>query len=297
MKIRTLKRHFKESGKSLVRNGWMTFASVSAVTVTLLLVGVFLAILLNINHVAGQIEKDVHIRAFIEQTEKKENYAAYEKELEEIQKVESVKFQSKEEGLKNLIEDLGDEGKVFSGLQKENPLPDTFVIETKKPQDTALVAKQIEKYPFVYKVEYGKGTVEKLFEVTGAARNVGIALVIGLIFTAMFLIANTIKLTIVSRRREIEIMKLVGATNGFIRWPFFIEGFALGVMGAALPIIVLIVGYQFIYDSVSQKLGTVFIDLLPVYPLIPQLALLLVAIGGTIGIWGSVTSVRKFLRV
>jgi cell division transport system permease protein len=253
--------------------------------------------LLNINHVAGQIEKDVHIRAFIEQTEKKENYAAYEKELEEIGKVKSVKFQSKEEGLKNLINDLGDEGKVFSGLQKENPLPDTFVIETKKPQDTALVAKQIEKYPFVYKVEYGKGTVEKLFEVTGAARNVGIALVIGLIFTAMFLIANTIKLTIVSRRREIEIMKLVGATNGFIRWPFFIEGFALGVMGAALPIIVLIVGYQFIYDSVSQKLGTVFIDLLPVYPLIPQLALLLVAIGGTIGIWGSVTSVRKFLRV
>jgi cell division transport system permease protein len=297
MKIRTLGRHFKEAFKSMGRNGWMSFASISAVTVTLLLVSVFLAILLNINYIAKQIEDDVQIRAYIERTEKPEKYDAYQKQLEKINKVKTVKYQSKEEGLDELIESLGDEGKVFSSLKNENPLPDTFIIITDKPQDTSEVAKQVDKFAFVNKVEYGQGTVEKLFQVTDAARNVGIILVLGLVFTAMFLISNTIKLTIVTRRREIEIMKLVGATNGFIRWPFFIEGFSLGVFGAILPIIVIAVGYQAIFNIVNQKLDTVFIEMLPVTPLIPQLSFLMLLIGGVIGVWGSLTSVRKFLKI
>jgi cell division transport system permease protein len=297
MKIRTLKRHFIEAFKSMGRNGWMSFASISAVTVTLLLVSVFLAILLNINYIATQIEDDVQIRAYIERTEKPENYKAYEKQIESIDKVKSVEFQSKEKGLDELIKSLGDEGKVFSSLKKENPLKDAFIVQTDNPQQTGEVAKEVEKLKFVNKVEYGQGTVEKLFKVTDTARNVGIFLVLGLVFTAMFLISNTIKLTIVSRRREIEIMKLVGATNGFIRWPFFIEGFALGVSGAILPIIVIAVGYQAIFDIVNQKLGTVFIELLPVSPLIPQLSILMLLIGGVIGVWGSLTSVRKFLKI
>jgi cell division transport system permease protein len=297
MKIRTLTRHFKEAFKSMGRNGWMSFASISAVTVTLLLVSVFLTILLNINHIANQIEDDVQIRAYIERTEKPEKYAEFEKKLNRIDKVKTVEYQSKEDGLDKLIESLGDEGKVFSSLKDENPLPDTFIIFTDKPQDTAEVAKEVEKFDFVNKVEYGKGTVEKLFKVTDAARNVGIILVLGLVFTAMFLISNTIKLTIVTRRREIEIMKLVGATNGFIRWPFFIEGFSLGVFGAFLPIVVIAVGYQAIYNIVNQKLDTVFIELLPITPLIPQLSILMLLIGGVIGVWGSLTSVRKFLKI
>ncbi|MCM3720060.1 permease-like cell division protein FtsX [Fictibacillus phosphorivorans] len=297
MKIRTLKRHLVEAFKSMGRNGWMSFASISAVTVTLLLVSVFVAILLNINYIASQIEDDVQIRAYIERTEKSENYDTYQKQLENLDKVKTVKYQSKEQGLDELIESLGDEGKAFSSLKDENPLRDAFIIYTEEPQDTAQVAKEVDKLKFVNKVEYGQGTVEKLFKVTDAARNVGIVLVLGLVFTAMFLISNTIKLTIVTRRREIEIMKLVGATNGFIRWPFFIEGFALGVMGAILPIIVIAVGYQAIFDIVNQKLGTVFIELLPVTPLIPQLSLLMLLIGGVIGVWGSLTSVRKFLKI
>jgi cell division transport system permease protein len=297
MKIRTFKRHGVEAFKSMGRNGWMSFASISAVTVTLLLVSVFLAILLNINYIATQIEDDVQIRAYIERTEKPENYEAYKHQLESIDKVKTVEFQSKEKGLDELIKSLGDEGEVFSSLKKENPLRDAFIVQTDTPQQTAEVAKEIDKMKFVSKTEYGQGTVEKLFKVTDTARNVGIFLVLGLVFTAMFLISNTIKLTIVSRRREIEIMKLVGATNGFIRWPFFIEGFALGVSGALLPIIVMAVGYQAIFDIVNQKLGTVFIELLPVNPLIPQLSLLMLIIGGVIGVWGSLTSVRKFLKI
>lgn len=275
----------------------MSFASVSAVTVTLLLVGVFLVVLLNLNHLASQIEGDVEIRAYIDRTTKQTEYADLQQKMEQVPHVNEVKFQSKEDGLKELIKSLGDEGKAFSSLKKENPLPDAYIIKTKKPQDTASVASEIEKFDHIKKVDYGQGTVEKLFKVTGAARNVGIVLIVGLIFTAMFLISNTIKLTIISRRKEIEIMKLVGATNGFIRWPFFIEGFVLGVMGAIVPILVIVFGYEFLHGSVNNQLDTVFVRLLPVYPMVLQLSALLAIIGGLIGVWGSISSVRKFLKV
>ncbi|MGC4376831.1 permease-like cell division protein FtsX [Fictibacillus sp. Mic-4] len=297
MKIRTLKRHGAEAFKSLGRNGWMTFASISAVTVTLLLVGVFLTVLLNLNNLAHHIENDVEIRAYIDRTAKQDNVDQLRAQIEQIPKVKEVTFLTKEEGLKQLIKDLGDQGKAFSSLEKENPLRDAYIIKTKRPQDTAIVAKEVEKLNYVKNVNYGKGTVEKLFKVTKVSRNIGMVLILGLIFTAMFLIANTIKLTIISRRREIEIMKLVGATNGFIRWPFFIEGFALGVFGAVIPVLVIVFGYQFVYDSVSPKLATMFIKLIPTYPLVLELSLLLILIGGVIGVWGSLTSVRKFLKV
>lgn len=297
MKSRTLKRHFVEAFKSLGRNGWMSFASVSAVTVTLLLVGVFLVVLLNLNHLASQIEGDVEIRAYVDRTTKQTEYDQMQQKMEQIPNVQQVRFQSKEDGLKELIKSLGDEGQAFSSLKNENPLPDAFIIKTKKPQDTASVASEIEKFDHIKKVDYGQGTVERLFNVTSVARNVGIVLIIGLIFTAMFLISNTIKLTIVSRRKEIEIMKLVGATNGFIRWPFFIEGFVLGVLGAVIPILVVVFGYEFLHGSVNTKLDTVFVKLLPVYPMVLQLSGLLAIIGGLIGVWGSMTSVRKFLKV
>ncbi|WP_349408616.1 permease-like cell division protein FtsX [Pseudalkalibacillus sp. SCS-8] len=296
-KLRTLFRHIKEGFKNLGRNGWMSFASVSAVTVTLLLVGVFLILLLNINAIASQVEDDVEIKAYLEKTTKDEQHDEIEKQLSSIDRVESVTFVPKEEGLDSLIESLGDQGKVFESLRKENPLPDAFAVKTVTPQDTPAVAAKIEGIENVTKVEYGKGTVEKLFKVTDAARNVGMILIVALLFTAMFLIANTIKITIVTRGREIEIMKLVGATNAFIRWPFFVEGFLLGVLGALVPIGILILAYQFVYEAVSMNLKTVFIQLLPVYPLMFQLAGLLIVIGAFIGVWGSMTSVRKFLKV
>ncbi|WP_408007839.1 permease-like cell division protein FtsX [Pseudalkalibacillus sp. A8] len=296
-KLRTLSRHVKEGFKNLGRNGWMSFASISAVTVTLLLVGVFLILLLNINAIASQIEDDVEIRVYLDKTTDEKKQQQIEKELTGIDRVNDVRFVPKDEGLKELIESLGDEGEVFASLEDENPLPDAFAVKTENPQDTPVVAKKIEGIENVDKVEYGKGTVEKLFKVTDTARNVGLVLIVGLLFTAMFLIANTIKITIVSRGKEIEIMKLVGATNGFIRWPFFVEGFLLGVLGALVPIGLLILAYQFIYEAVSVDLKTVFIQLLPVYPLMFQLAGLLVVIGAFIGVWGSLTSVRKFLKV
>ena len=297
MKLRTLARHGKEGVKNLARNGWMTFASISAVTVTLLLVGVFLVVLLNMNAIGSQIEDDVEVRVYIERVADDAQKAELKAQLESIPEVERVIYQSKDESLEELIDSLGDDGKAFESLKDENPLNDVFIVKTAIPQDTVSVAEKANTFDHVSDVRYGKGTVERLFQVLEVSRNIGIVLIIGLMFTAMFLIANTIKLTIVSRRKEIEIMKLVGATNAFVRWPFFIEGLLLGLFGSVIPIAAITLGYHLIYQQFNEKLETIFVQMLPVYPFAYQLAAVLVLFGVVIGVWGSLTSVRKFLRV
>ena len=137
----------------------------------------------------------------------------------------------------------------------------------------------------------------KSYLIAEVARNVGIALIVGLFFTAMFLISNTIKITIFARRREIEIMRLVGATNGFIRWPFFLEGLLLGVLGSIIPIGIVIFAYRYVYAWALPQIQGSFIELLPLNPFVFQVSTILLLIGALIGVWGSLMSVRKFLKV
>lgn len=297
MRFSTLKRHMRESVKSLGRNGWMTFASISAVTVTLLLVGVFLVVMFNMNHFAKQIENDVEIRVHIDVAANDQDKQALRAQIEAIPQVKEIHYSSKEQELKNLIKSFGEEGSSFRLFEQDNPLSDVYVVKTKKPTDTIKVAKQIEKFPFVHKVNYGQGQIEKLFSTLKVARNIGLVLIMGLLFTAMFLISNTIKITIFARRREIEIMRLVGATNGFIRWPFFLEGLWLGVIGAVFPIASILVVYYNIYKFLEPKITIPFIELLPVYPFMWQISLILLLMGACIGVWGSMMSVRRFLKV
>ncbi|ELK48223.1 permease-like cell division protein FtsX [Halobacillus sp. BAB-2008] len=297
MKFRTFGRHMKEGFKNLARNRWMSVASVSAVTVTLLLVGVFATLLLNLNDIGKQIEEDVEVRAFIEVTADEDARDALQEEIEGISEVSSVKFQSKEQGLDELIESLGDEGQVFESLKDENPLNDVFIVNAENPEDTIAVAKEIETFKNIDKVEYAEETVQRLFKVMDIARNVGLAIIAGLLFTAMFLIANTIRITIVARRKEIEIMKMVGATNWFIRWPFLVEGIMIGILGSVIPILLVIFGYDFLFSEISTRYPTLFIDLLPVYPFVLQVSALMLLMGVIIGLWGSFTSIRKYLKV
>jgi cell division transport system permease protein len=297
MKIRTLGRHARESFKSLARNGWMTFASVSAVTVTLILVGVFYVIMMNLNQVAKNIEEDVVIRVHIDVAANDQDQQTLRQQIEDIPEVKSIVYSSKETELNNLIKSMGEEGKAFKLIEQENPLNDVFIIKTKKPTDTMKVAKQIEKMNYASKVKYGQGHVEKLFKFLGASRNVGLALIIGLLFTAMFLISNTIRITIVARRREIQIMRLVGATNAFIRWPFFLEGLWLGILGSVVPIILISSAYYYAYDYLAPKLEGNFIEIIAYDPFIYQVSGLLILMGALIGMWGSLMSVRKFLKI
>ncbi|MBS4204993.1 permease-like cell division protein FtsX [Lederbergia citrea] len=294
MKARTFRRHLKESFKSLRRNGWMTFASVSAVTVTLLLVGVFFVIMMNMNKFANDIENDVEIRAHIELKTSAEDQADLKQKIEKLNLVESVTFSSKESELEHLIQTMGDDWELY---EQENPLHDVFIVKTKNPVDTPIVAKEIQKFEFVHSAVYGETKVENLFNILKTSRNVGLVLIIGLLFTAMFLISNTIKITIFARRREIEIMKLVGATNWFIRWPFLFEGIWLGILGAALPIGIVASGYYYAYDFMAARIPGQLITPLQYTPFVYQVSLVLLIMGVLIGGWGSFISVRRFLKV
>jgi cell division transport system permease protein len=300
MKLRTFGRHGKEGLKNLGRNGWMTFASISSVTVALLLVGFFTALMVNLNFISDQVRHQVEVRVDIDKATTKAQTMELKKKIEALPLVANVKYVTKKENLNELIESMSRNGKenpALASLRDENPLPNSFQVKTKHPEDAITVANAIKPFDNVTSVKYGdgKGTVEKMLSITDTARNVGLAIIIGLLFTAVFLIGNTIKLTILSRRKEIEIMKLVGATNGFIRWPFFVEGLLLGVLGAVVPIVLLWTGYDTFYDIFLKNYS--FFDLIPLYPAIYYLAGGLLLIGAFIGVWGSVTSVRKFLRV
>ncbi|WP_339251316.1 permease-like cell division protein FtsX [Sporosarcina sp. FSL W8-0480] len=293
MKARTLGRHLRESLKSLGRNSWMTFASVSAVTVTLLLVGVFIVIMMNLNQLADNLENDVEIKVIAEPAADAESVKQLEKEIKATSGVASVIYATRDEELDKMIKSFGDELNLY---KQSNPLGDAFYVKATDPHRTAEIALKIDKYNNTYKVVYGEGKVEKLFNVLNLSRNIGMGLILALLFTAMFLISNTIRLTIVARGREIEIMKLVGATNSFVRIPFVLEGIWLGVLGSIIPMIVISVSYYELYQQWEPRLQNELFQLLNATPFIFQVNGLLLFMGIFIGVWGSFMSVRKFLR-
>ncbi|MEK5040779.1 permease-like cell division protein FtsX [Sporosarcina sp. FSL K6-3457] len=294
MKVRTFGRHLRESLKSLRRNSWMTFASVSAVTVTLLLVGVFIVIMMNLNQLAKNIENDVEIKVVADPVADEAAVKELQQQITSTEGVLEVVLSSKDQELNNLIESMGPELSLY---KQSNPLGDALFVKAKDPQQTAEIAKKISTYDNVDKLEYGEGKVEKLFSILNASRNVGLVLILALLFTAMFLISNTIRITIVARGREIEIMKLVGATNNFVRVPFLLEGIWLGILGAATPMILISIAYYNLYEYWEPRLKGELFQLLNTMPFIYQLNGLILFMGIFIGMWGSFMSVRKFLKV
>jgi cell division transport system permease protein len=193
-----------------------------------------------------------------------------------------------------MISSFGDELNLY---KQSNPLGDAFYVKALDPHKTAEIAQKIDTYDNTYQVVYGEGKIEKLFNVLNMSRNIGMVLILALLFTAMFLISNTIRLTIVARGREIEIMKLVGATNGFVRIPFVLEGVWLGVLGSIIPMVVISISYHELYSQWQPRLQNELFQLLNATPFILQVNGLLLFMGVFIGVWGSFMSVRKFLRV
>ncbi|GEL76518.1 permease-like cell division protein FtsX [Tenuibacillus multivorans] len=294
MKLNTARRHVREGTKNIVRNSWMTVASVGAVTTTLVLVGIFLTLMLNLNQLAQNIEDEVQMNVYIELTATQEEMDELEENISQVPNVTSVEFSSKEEELDKLVEDMGEELALF---EQNNPLNDVFIVKAEEANQYKNILGQVTEMDAVDGVNYSQNTVERLLDFNRYARYIGIAFIGALLLTAIFLISNTIRMTIVARSEEISIMKLVGAKNSFIRWPFFVEGMLMGVLGSIIPITLVLAGYYYLYENVNDQISIPFVDLLPFNPFAWQISLLLLGIGVFIGIWGSVMSVRKFLKV
>lgn len=294
MTFKTLNRHVKESLTTMGRNRWMSLASIGAVAVTLLLVGIFLIIMMNLNKIATDIENDVEIKVLIDLEANETAEIELQQKIENMPGVESVTYSSKNQELDKTIKDFGND---FSLFTQENPLRNVMYVKADTPQNTEQVAKSIEELNGAYKVIYGKGKIEKLFGFLEISRNVGVILIVALLLMATFLISNTIKITITARKTEIEIMKLVGATNSFVRTPFIIEGIWLGIFGSIIPIVVVTLLYTTVHNAIAPKLAHEIVQILDVMPFILQIDIILIVMGIVIGIIGSYVSVRKFLKV
>lgn len=304
MTFNTFLRHLREGAKNIFRNGWMSVASIVSIIVSLFILGVFILLVLNVNAIADKADKQVQIRAYLNLNVDQKLRETVQKEIAAMPEVSKIDFISKEQGLEDFRKSMGDEGKeLLEGFDKDNnPLPDAFKIEVYEPTTVPFVSQKIEalnashadQQP-IMKVKYGKGTIETLFKVTRMVRNIGFIFVAGLAVMSMFLISNTIRVTILARRREIGIMKLVGATNTFIRWPFFVEGTLIGLIGSIITVAILFAGYSRLAATVGSDF-TLQMSLLPVSDLW-QWGGLLIVLGVLIGMWGTTLSIRKFLKV
>jgi len=304
MNFKTFLRHVREGFKNVFRNGWMSVASITSIVVSLFVLGVFILLVLNVNAVADKADSQVQINVHLTLDTDQKLRESLQNEIGSMPEVSKIEFVSKEQGLQEFRESLGeDAAELLDGFdQDNNPLPDTLRIEVVQPTTVPFVAEKIlalnQTHPEqpIYKVKYGKGSIETLFKITKAVRNIGFIFVAGLALMSMFLISNTIRVTILARRKEIGIMKLVGATNYFIRWPFFIEGALIGLIGSLVTVGALYVGYSSLVASVQgdPMLGIQLVDFSEIWLF---LCGLLVGLGVLIGVWGSTVSIRKFLKV
>lgn len=295
MMIRNLGRHLVESFKNLKRNGWMSFASISAVTVVLLLLGCFMLFVSNVNKLAQDIQKNVTVSVFVDLGTTKKQRATLETQLEALPNVSKVTFSSKEEQYKKLVKQMGDDWDVFSS--EDNPLYDVYEVQAQDPSQTSQIKVAAEKLKHVAEASYGGTETEKILSIASNVKKWGTIAAIILLILAVFLISNTIRMTIISRRDEIKIMRLVGAKNGYIRWPFFLEGAWIGLIGALVPIGILWLLYPHIYNWVNPTLLQGHYAMLTTNQVMGPLALLLIVTGMLIGALGSILSMRRFLKI
>ncbi|HEL2111164.1 TPA: ABC transporter permease [Streptococcus suis] len=308
--IRRFFKHLLESLKSLKRNGWMTIAAISSVTITLTLVGLFGSVILNTAKLATDLENNVRINVYLranstDQAEMIANEAGeavanpdFKKVYNQIvalPNVQQVTYSSKDEQLQKLTATLGETWNLFQG--DANPLYDSYIIDTTDPQYVKSVAAEIEKIDGVTEVRDGEVETERIFKLANLVRTWGLVATGLLLFTAVFLISNTIRITIISRSREIQIMRLVGAKNSYIRGPFLWEGAWVGLLGAVLPATLIYFLYQMVYSSVNASLASQDLSLISMDIFIPSMIGALFVIGIIIGSLGSVISMNRYLKI
>lgn len=298
MKLRTGKFFIREGFKSLKRNSTMSAAAITSVIAALLVVGIFFIIVINIDYAATKLESQIEMMVYLEDGLSENIIDIMDKEIRSINGVKSVEFISKDVALRNLEKNWGENSYLLEGLEGDNPLPDAFLITLSDPSDASGVALSVSSISNIEKVVYGKEELAKLLNTTYVMRMSSVVIILILLFISIFIIANTIKLTLYARRREIGIMKYVGATDWFVRMPFIIEGVVVGIIGAVVSTAVLGAVYYYCSDLVkNQMVGFMSISLIPFNQIIASMVILLIIVGVAIGAIGSLISVRKFIKV
>lgn len=296
--FRILGRSIRDAFKSVFRNFSLSIASVSCITITLLIVSISMILSYNIENIAVLIKKDFSIVVFLDNDITSEEISNVESEINKLDNIDSYVFESKDE----VASSWKESSEMFESIidswdENENPLADTFSIKVKDINRIKETAQNIKNINKVSLVRYGEGIVEQLLSVLKVVEKFLIAIVVALVLVTIFLVSNTIKITIFSRRKEIEIMRLVGASNFNIKLPFIVEGLFLGFLGSLIPIIATIYGYSALHQYVSLENISPFLQLVTPSPFIYIVSLILLLIGTIVGMFGSSNSVRKYLKI
>ena len=294
--IRILFRNINSAFKSVVRNFSLSIASVACTTITLILVALSVLISLNVNNFTHELEEELTIVTYLNEGVEDQQIEEIKEQIAKVDGFESLEFKSKDEW-KAEMQAYSEELNVSLSYLSENPLLDSIVVKVTDPNKINSVAKNIREIEGVKDAKYGEGMVDDVISIFNIVQNATLILVIALILVTAFLISNTIKLTIFSRRNEIEIMRLVGTSNAVIRMPFIFEGFILGIIGAIIPIIITIYGYILFYEHYNGHLFTNIITLISPGNIILFVSLVILVIGSLVGMFGSYRAVRKYLKI
>lgn len=289
-------RSIRDAFKSVVRNFSLSFASIMCTTITLILVAVAVVAAANVNNATKLIEDELTIVTYLKKDVTEEQIENIKSEISSYKNVEEVTFKSKDEWKLEMSE-YDDSFKTVLDYLDENPLMDSFVLKVNDVKKLSETSEYIKAINGVDTVKYGEGMVEQVISVFDIVQKIVVVVVIALVVVTSFLISNTIKLTIFSRRNEIEIMRLVGASNITIKLPFLFEGFIIGLIGSIIPVCITIYGYVILYSRMHGKLFSNMIMLIKPYPFVFWVSLIVIAIGALVGMYGSIKAVRKYLKV
>lgn len=296
--LRMLGRSIRDAIKSVVRNFSLSLASISCITITLIIVSIAIIASFNVQNFTKEIERDMTIVVFVDADASEEDVSKIEKDIKAISNVEKYTFQSKKDVKKKMQEESEIFNTVLNNWEDEDsPLKDTIQVKVKEVEKIRKTAEKIESIDKVDIVRYGEGMVDKMVTAFASVEKVTYGIVIALIIVTVFLIINTIKLTISARKREISIMRLVGASNITIKIPFIIEGMILGIFGSIIPIIITTYGYLAFYKHFDGYLYSRLIQLIEPEPFIYQTSLIVLIIGILVGMIGSAGAVRRYLKI
>ena len=303
MRMSGLRYLIKEGFRNLWRNRVMSLTSVGVLTTCLLIVGVAFLLTINVNSVVHYVETQSEMCVFMVEGVTDDELAQTEKEIRANKNVSEVELVTRAQGLENLKVQFGEDSFLLDGIDPtDNPVPDTFIVKLNDISKTTETQEALSKLDKVDLVNASGEVADTLTYIQDTVSTLGLVIIIALAVISLVIISNTIRATIFTRRKEINIMKFVGARNSFIRIPFVVEGFALGLISAAVAFFAIWGGYAYLIQAftggmTSYWLESAFDSLIPFGTIAPWLALFFAGTGTVLGVFGSLISIRNHIKV
>jgi len=297
MSSKKAKYILRQTAQSMFRNKMMGMASIGSVTAVLIILGYIVLLVLNINNAAMVTKEEFdEIAVYVIEEATDVEIKQLGTDIRNIDGVLTVVYQPKDIALEQEKVKWGDEAYLLEGLRK-NPLPNTYIVQLKDVKYSDYVIQEIKKSGFVEDIRYYQDAVKSLVSISQMLKNVGTVIIGILILISIFIISNTIKITVVFRRKEIELMQYIGATNGYVRGPFIIEGIVLGIIGALIATGIIALSYNYFTGYLTEFLLSGFSTYIVKFNIIfKDIAIIFVTIGVGIGTLGSLISLKKFLN-